>query len=117
MSLKDENIKYVNDLISKGKKPAVAISVELNGIYFSDYSRLCDSCLNHKLRSKLRELGNLYTHNGINIIGNCAEVNAANQILEVNSSIPLNRIQFSEALRPRTKQIINRCSNCNNTFS
>lgn len=116
MRLSAENKRYVDELVSKGKKPAVAISAEHNGTYFNDYTRHCDSCINNKLRKKLRELGNLYTHNDINVIGKCAEVNVANQILEVDSTVALNTIEFSEALRPRTKQIVNRCDNCIKTF-
>lgn len=117
MSLKDKNIEYADKLSLKKNYPAVSITAVLDGNYYSDHSRPCDPCIPQKLRKKLKELGNLYSDNGINIIGKCAEINVAHKVLEVDDSISLNGICFSDPIRPRTKQKINTCGNCLKTFN
>ncbi len=122
MNLDTENQKFAKSLHKN--KPAVAISALHNGAIYSDYSRPCDPLIiRHLIRKKLRNLkdesgtfSNLYCDNGVNIIGNCAEINVAALIYKEDQSIQLEDIEFSSAIRPRTKQPIKRCENCKKIF-
>jgi len=71
----------------------------------------------HKLKSKLSTIGELYTRHNGNFVGCCAEVNAANQILNKLPHLKLNQINFSNAIGPRTMQKIPTCQNCKLTFN
>lgn len=97
--------------------PSVVVGAE-----FSYYKRVDKSgpinpnILVNTLKNKLGNIGNLFTKVNGNIIGCCAEVNSANQILIKKPFLKLNKIQFSKALRPRTMQEIPQCKNCKLTF-
>lgn len=52
--------------------------------------------------------------NGKNTVGVCAEFQSANTLL--NQGGILENIRFTEAIRPRTGQIIPTCTNCSNIF-
>lgn len=52
-----------------------------------------------------------------NIIGACAEPHAANEVLRHFSGCNMNKLQFSEAYRPRTGGRVNYCKNCKATFN
>ncbi|RYE38381.1 MAG: hypothetical protein EOP48_27190 [Sphingobacteriales bacterium] len=54
-------------------------------------------------------------------VGCCCEVRSSNQILSDLSPLQeklvrLKSIKFTDAIRPRTNQIINRCENCKTVF-
>ena len=70
-----------------------------------------------KLRIELLKIGDLYSRVNGNCIGCCAEVNAANTVLHKLPYLNLGEIEFSNARRPRTMQIIPACKNCKITFS
>lgn len=59
---------------------------------------------------KSSKVGNRY------IIGNCAEQHAGNHYMKDIGETDLNRLHFSSAMRPRTKQIFPPCDNCKDTF-
>jgi hypothetical protein len=66
---------------------------------------------------KLGAIGGMAPTNGTrNIIGKCAEVKSANQIMNSNDCDDLKKIQFTQAIRPRTMQKIPRCPNCVTVF-
>lgn len=50
------------------------------------------------------------------VIGNCAEQHAANLFMKHFNENDLNHLFFSEAMRPRTKQVFDYCDNCKDTF-
>lgn len=121
--------KYASDLIKNNKKPAVAITAKLNDIVESDHSRPCDpEMIRPEIRSALRKLpgvnktsSDIYFHNGINPVGNCAEVNVAAKLFYLASNagsakLNLLDVEFSQAIRPRTGQPVMRCGNCTMVF-
>lgn len=117
MSLEIETIGYALIIKEKKFKPAVIVGAEYNHTRVFDRSRPCDPSMKKKLRDKLRQLGNMYTISNGNPIGNCAEVNAAQQIMEEIDNVDLNLIIFSTPLRPRTQQPVAICDNCKHTFN
>lgn len=50
-----------------------------------------------------------------NYVGCCCEVRSSNKIL-LTTVAPIRNIQFTNAIRPRTNQVINRCQNCKKVF-
>jgi hypothetical protein len=88
-----------------------------------------DKSINKILENKLLEEAKLYktelfkatTYQGEKIyVGSCAEDDAANQLLEADSTIPptfsLSQIKFTQAIRPRTKQEWPYCRVCQEIF-
>jgi hypothetical protein len=69
--------------------------------------------LKQRLENRLAQIGT--TLNG-NIVGKCAEVGAANKILRTRPMLPATRLTFTNAIRPRTMQVIPMCKNCIITF-
>lgn len=110
--------KYAEKLHKKKEYPATIIAAGYKKSIAADRSRACDSSLLHKkLYLKLISQGGLFVRVNGNVLGCCSEVNAGNKILRILSYLNLNQINFSDAIRPRTMQIIKRCKNCNTTFS
>ena len=72
------------------------------------------------LRDQLQTLGEIGGHcnrpGRRYIIGNCAEQHAANKFMKQCEEDDLNRLYFSKAMRPRTKQVFEYCDNCKDTF-
>lgn len=117
MSLETETKDYALIIKEKKYKPAVVVGAEYNQTKVFDRSRPCDPSMRKSLRDKLRQLGNLYTIYNGNPIGNCAEVNVAQQIMENIDNVEIEQIIFSTPLRPRTQQPIDICDNCKHTFN
>ena len=119
MPINQQTKKFAKKLISLKFKPAVVIGAEYNGETVFSHSKPCDSTLRKTLRKKLRELGDLYTQkNGVgNPIGNCAEVNATQELMINNPSLELDKVKFSTPIRPRTEQPVDVCDNCQFTFN
>lgn len=69
------------------------------------------------LRQKLSSLGILYERVNGNLLGCCAEVNAADYVMSKLRYLKPNQIVFSNARRPRTMQIVPPCKNCKSIFS
>lgn len=71
------------------------------------------------LRLKLERLGEIgekpRAGNGY-IIGNCAEQHAGNNYMNKYRESHLNNLYFTEAVRPRTKEVFPSCNNCKSTF-
>ena len=72
--------------------------------------------ISHKLRAKLSNLGKMYSEVNGNTLGCCAEVNGANHIINRLPHLQTYEIEFSNARRPRTMQIVPPCKNCKLTF-
>ena len=64
------------------------------------------------LEQSLKRLGAIGSHS----IGTCAEQHAANIYMKNIPESNLNNLYFSKALRPRTKEQIAYCDNCQQTF-
>lgn len=103
--------------------PAMAAICHDNGCYekrasYSHYPQKGE--FHHVLAQKLQQLGNIGDKNSLPgrryIIGNCAEQHAANIFMKQLKENDLGNLYFSEAMRPRTKQIFEYCDNCRDTF-
>lgn len=72
----------------------------------------CTSQLQRRLNI-LGDVGKRSNHTDTkNIIGKCAEVKAANQVLQATKKLNVTEIEFTPAIRPRTLEKIPRCQNC-----
>ena len=84
--------------------------------YLNDYSKFT------LLHQKLRRIGRigvkgLKDKNGrSNRVGKCAEVKSAYNLKLKSKISNLLDIEFTNAYRPRTKQLISKCTNCVATF-
>ena len=118
MKIETKIIKYARNFQIKKIFPAAVI-----GASISNHQAVAKTGLNPsdplfgKLRERLLRIGNLFEKLNGNIIGCCAEVTAANKILFLSPSAPINKIIFTEAIRPRTMQKIKTCKNCQVTFN
>lgn len=71
----------------------------------------------YKRLTSLGEIGKKSTKTKCdNIIGQCAEVHAANKLLKRHKCKRLKDIRFSVAMRPRTLEKFPPCENCKATF-
>jgi hypothetical protein len=72
--------------------------------------------LAQKLKIELIKIAPLGTKGIDNYVGCCAEVRASNKIILSRNSAQIEKIRFTDAIRPRTGQRIKRCKNCNKVF-
>lgn len=113
---------YSNTLIARygrnNKLPATIIGAEFRGLKKVDKSGSIPSPIAPYLKNELEtNLGILGSVGHKYRIGCCCEVHASNQIFLTPGIITSTRnIIFTEAKRPRTNQIINRCQNCQTIF-
>ena len=110
--------KFALKLQGRKQYPAAIIGAGKSNVKKVDVSQpISPLILSPKLKRKLMDIGELYTkHNG-NILGCCAEVNAANHVVTKRPYLELKEIDFSRAIRPRTMQTVPMCKNCKITFS
>ncbi len=117
--LRRKVIKYVNDLIAThgrtNKLPATIIGAEYAGMKKVDCSGRAPRPIASSFEYALLEIAPIGAKGIDNFVGCCCEVRASNQIL-LNRAAPLKNIQFTDAIRPRTNQIIRRCMNCQTVF-
>lgn len=95
---------------------ACAIGARVKKFYsFGTSYRVVQSC-DPRLKIRLTHLGHVgkpsIITNSKNVIGKCAEVKAANQILRKDKKLDVPAIELTPAIRPRTLEIIPRCPNC-----
>ncbi len=110
--------KYALGLQRRKLHPAAVIVAGKS--YYKKKGRtgnICIDIFSFKLRNKLLQLGELYSRQNGNFVGNCAEVKAANQVLLKLKHLHPEEINFSNARRPRTMQIIPPCKNCKFVFN
>ena len=117
LTLNQELEKYKNKLIDKSKKknrlPATIIGCEYRNKRKVDKSGSVPNPLQNYLKAELVKIGPIGSKANDNFIGCCCEVRSSNQILvELKKQAKLTSITFTEAVRPRTGQIIDRCENC-----
>ncbi|MFP9112879.1 hypothetical protein ACLI1A_02985 [Flavobacterium sp. RHBU_3] len=83
-----------------------------------DRSKPFDSqCISNKLRLRLLTIGDIHSKQNGNLIGYCAEVNAANHVMLKLKHLNPEEVNFSSAIRPRTMQKMPPCKNCKLTFN
>lgn len=97
--------------------PATVICASYNQEVVIDKSGAVPINLANQLKIKLSALGNIGERNfSGNFVGRCSEVRASNPILIHNPHIKTQQVNFSNAYRPRTMQVIPTCANCRSTF-
>jgi hypothetical protein len=113
---------YSNTLIARfgrnNKLPATIIGAEFRGLTKVDKSGSIPNPIAPYLKQELENnLGALGNKGHKYRIGCCCEVHASNQIfLTPGINTSTRNIVFTEAKRPRTNQVINRCLNCQTIF-
>lgn len=119
----EKAFKKIGKYPSKRDYPAMASACCFccMGYIAVDHSKSPQSASFHPvLRNKLMILGEIgqksLSTKCENIIGNCAEVHAANKLLRSNKYYKLKDIYFSVAMRPRTLEESLPCENCKATF-
>lgn len=119
--LKRKLRQYTSDLIAThgrtNKLPATIIGAEYRGKKKVDKSGKVPDPISPYLKRELEKIAPLGEVGHKYRIGCCCEARSSNQIL-LELSIPpsLKKIKFTNAIRPRTNQIINRCQNCQTVF-
>lgn len=116
--LERRTYKFALALQKKKDHPAAVIGAGKS--YFKNVNRsgpISPHLISSKLRIKLLTIGEMYAPVNGNFLGCCAEVNAANRVLHKLPHLKLYEIDFANARRPRTMQIIPPCLNCKITFS
>ncbi|MBZ4034495.1 hypothetical protein K6T82_06940 [Flavobacterium sp. 17A] len=96
--------------------PPVIIGAVLGNKFKIDVTRYLEDPIAKKLEAKLNTIGKIGKHNGINVVGKCAEVNSSNYLL-LRKKANLSEINFTNPYRPRTSEIIETCLNCQNVFN
>ncbi len=117
--LRRKVVVYTRDLIAAhgrtNKLPATIIGAEYAGMKKVDCSGRAPTPLSNSLEDALLKIAPIGTKGKDNYVGCCCEVRASNQILQRRIA-PLKNIQFTDAIRPRTNQVISRCLNCQTVF-
>ncbi len=116
-SLENKAYKYALGLQMRGYHPAAIIAAGKSHYKNIGRSRPpSPHIFSDKLRAQLSLLGEMYTQVNGNYLGCCAEVNAADHLMTKLRYLNPKDINFSNARRPRTMQIIPPCQNCKSTF-
>lgn len=122
-TIKNKLNRYIALLDKQYKKnelPATVIGAEHGFLKMVDKSGSVPNPLNSNLKRNLETIGLLGSSVNGNHLGCCCEVRASNRILRLYDrkcvEIPLSDIVFTSAIRPRTKQIIPMCVNCQTVF-
>ena len=98
------------------KLPATIIGAEHGRFKKVDCSGPAPNPIADNLQNALERIAPIGTMGIDNYVGCCCEVRSSNQIL-LSTVAPLGDIVFTNAIRPRTNQIIRRCRNCTKVFS
>lgn len=110
---------YKNRLIRHyritNKIPATIIGAEHGRFKKVDRSGPVPDPIANNLQNALVNIAPLGLMGIDNYVGCCAEVRSSNHILIVQEA-PLRNIVFTDAIRPRTNQLIRRCQNCVQVF-
>jgi RHS repeat-associated protein len=106
-----------NELNASGRAPATVVGAELNGQTTIATSGAPPTNIASQLNSVVGELGGVGTKTASgNTVGCCAEFQAGNKLLLENPSATPQQINFTDAIRPRTGQVVPMCENCQTTF-
>lgn len=117
-TLDRKSYKFALKLQKLGLKPAAVIVAGKSYFKKNGRSRPPSPYINSdKLRIQLSSLGELYTRVNGNYLGCCAEIDAADHVMSKLRDLKPDEVNFSDARRPRTMQIVPPCKNCKSTFS
>lgn len=117
-ALERKAYKYALGLQIRGYHPAAVIVAGESYFKKAGRSRPPSPHINSDiLRAELSGLGTMYTRVNGNILGCCAEVDAADYIMSRLRFLKPDQVKFSNAIRPRTMQIVPTCKNCKSIFS
>jgi hypothetical protein len=106
-----------NELSAGGRAPAIIVGAELGGQTTISTSGAPPSIIAPQLSSVVDELGGIGTKTASgNTVGCCAEFQAGNKLLLENPTASPSAINFTDAIRPRTGQVVPMCENCQATF-
>lgn len=114
-----------NKLIIDHKKfELIACSIAVKGMRYcsfgTSYRVLKNEKYNKEIKFRLDLLGEIGKPSIItcsdNIIGKCAEIKAANNVMNKENKMTLKKLEFTKAIRPRTQEAMDRCDNCNYVF-
>jgi hypothetical protein len=103
--------------------PAVACGCEYNGIRKCDHSRgYIRVKYADQIKSRILLLGNIGTEINGCCLGCCAEQHAANDVVKCdntkhNDPKIIDKLVFTKAIRPRTRQEVKPCMNCKMIFN
>jgi len=98
------------------KLPATIIGAEHKEIKKVNHSGKVPNPMCSKLENELVKIAQLGTKANGNYVGCCCEVRVSNEIIQIRNSVPISAIIFTDAIRPRTGQVIRRCQNCRSVF-
>jgi RHS repeat-associated protein len=110
----------VDELLDEGQTPSAVVGAydpETGEVVVGVSGNIPDyDDVHPDLRPIVDEMGGLgaITEDAVGPVGNCAEFDAANQLLHSGST--LEDIEFTDAVRPRTGQQVPMCDNCQNMF-
>ena len=110
------SVESSNTSIKKNKLPSTIIGASYNNINHVDRSGSVPDPISKKLEHELTKIAPLGKKGYDNIVGCCCEVRASNKVLKSAPYINLDEILFTDAIRPRTGQIVKRCRNCKQVF-
>ncbi len=106
-----------NELSAGGRAPATVVGAELKGQTTIATSGAPPTSIAPQLSNVVSELGGVGTKTASgNTVGCCAEFQAGNKLLLENPAASPSQINFTDAIRPRTGQIVPMCENCQTTF-
>lgn len=107
---------YATKLRNLDIRAAAVVAASYSGFNKKDTSGYVPDPLSPKLKKSLERLGPIGTRVNGNLLGCCAEQRASNHLILNFPAVPIKRIMFSDAIRPRTMQKIPMCQNCKSTF-
>lgn len=115
-----EYIVSLREMTKRNRFPGAVVCAELKLI--PDWKngrsqKFAPSPLASQLRSKLIKLGPINSIINGNPVGGCAEVHASSPLLiqdEINYDV--EHLNFSKAIRPRTGEVKEMCTNCQSVF-
>ncbi|MDC7996893.1 DUF6443 domain-containing protein [Gilvibacter sediminis] len=116
--LQAEVASIADDLQATGSSPATVVGAELDGVSSIATSGSPPSEIAPVLQKAADDLGGIgnKTTSG-NTVGCCGEFRAANEVLLKRPNALPSQVKFTDAIRPRTGEIIPPCENCTSVFS
>jgi hypothetical protein len=113
--LRNYSTRLIRTFGRTNKLPATIIGAEHGRFRKVDRSGSAPNPIANSLKDALELIAPIGTKGIDNFVGCCCEVRSSNQILLVTVA-PIRNIDFTDAIRPRTNQIISRCQNCQTVF-
>jgi len=106
-----------SEIKASGRAPATVVGAELNGQTAIATSGKIPGNIAPSLEAAASELGGVGTKTASGkTVGCCGEFQAANELLLNNPSATPRQVNFTDAIRPRTGEIVPPCENCKTTF-